>query len=272
MNIRARVKGVRLTTVLESVIPPHYRDLGFDTAGEGTVNVDWMGSPDDLTVAAVLAMSVPDKTGPGQLPLSGSVDAKYFQRGGKVQINRLEAHSPATVLNVTGLLGVYPLERPSNLDVHLITHNLGEFDHVLKALDLGIGGKPGISGVPVQLHGNATFDGSATGSLVDPAFQGHLTAAQFSTVFLPPAAVGAPAQPAHPSTASVALPASNSTGEAAPTVKPIVINWDRAGYHRQLLLQSHLDRSRHAHQGQNSDPCFGANRGASHQPPEAGFR
>jgi translocation and assembly module TamB len=243
MNIRARVKGVRLTTVLESVIPPHYRDLGFDTAGEGTVNVDWMGSPDDLTVAAVLAMSVPDKTGPGLLPLSGAVDAKYFQRGGKVQINRLDAHSPATVLNVTGLLGVYPLERPSNLEVHMITHNLGEFDHVLKALDLGIGGKPGISGVPVQLHGNATFDGSATGNLVDPAFQGHLTAAQFSTVFLPPATVGGPAQPAHPSTGPVALPASNSTGEAAPAGKPVIINWDEldtiASYSSSLISIDH---------------------------------
>jgi translocation and assembly module TamB len=248
MNIRARVKGVRLTTVLESVVPRHYRDLGFDTAGEGTVNVDWMGSPDDLTVAAVLAMSVPDKTGPGLLPLSGAVDAKYFQRGGKVQINRLEAHSPASVLNVTGLLGVYPVEEPSNLAVHMITHNLGEFDHVLKALDLGIGGKPGISGIPVQLHGNATFDGSATGSLVDPAFQGHLTAARFSTVFLLPAAMSEPSQPAHPSTGPVALPAANSTGEAAPAGKPMTINWDEldtiASYSSSLISIDHTTLSR----------------------------
>ncbi len=36
-----------------------YRELGFDTTGEGTVNIDWTGSPDELSVAAVLAMSVP---------------------------------------------------------------------------------------------------------------------------------------------------------------------------------------------------------------------
>ena len=84
MSIRARVSGVRLSTVLDSVVPPHYRDLGFDTAGEGNVSVDWTGSPDDLTVAAVLAMSAPDSPTPGLLPLSGSVDAKYFQRGGRV--------------------------------------------------------------------------------------------------------------------------------------------------------------------------------------------
>ena len=74
------------------------------------MSVDWTGSPDDLTVAAVLAMSVPDRPTPGLLPLSGTVDAKYFQRGGKVQINQLEAHSPATTLKVSGLLGVYPVD------------------------------------------------------------------------------------------------------------------------------------------------------------------
>jgi translocation and assembly module TamB len=192
MNIRARVRGVRLTTVLNSVLPIHYRDLGFDTAGDGNVSVDWTGGPDDLTVGAVLAMSVPATPSPGELPISGSVDARYFQRGGRVQISQFEAHSPSTTLNVTGLLGVYPVEEPSNLTVHLVNHNLGEFDDVLKVLDLGVGGKKGISGVPVQLHGDATFDGSATGSLVDPAFHGHLTANDFSTSLVLPATAGKP--------------------------------------------------------------------------------
>jgi translocation and assembly module TamB len=186
MTIRARVHGVRLSTVLESVMEKQYRDLGFDTTGEGAVNIDWTGSPDDLTVAAVLAMSPPGTNAPGELPLSGNVDAKYFQRGGRVQINQLVAHSPATNLNVTGSLGVYPLNEPSNLAVHLTNRNLGEFDDVLKVLDLGVNGKKGISGLPVQLHGEATFDGSGGGSLVDPAFQGHVTAAQFTTMFVIP--------------------------------------------------------------------------------------
>ena len=226
MSIRARVSGVRLSTVLASVVPPHYRDLGFDTAGEGNVSVDWTGSPDDLTVAAVLAMSAPDTPTPGLLPLSGSVDAKYFQRGGRVDINRLEAHSPATTLNVSGPLGVYPVERPSNLSVHLVTHNLGEFDHVLKALDLGINGKPGIGGLPVSLQGDATFDGSGTGSLVDPAFQGHLTASRFSTLVVLPASTSP--KPAEPSVGPVALPAANSsTPTGAPAAgNPTTIHWD----------------------------------------------
>jgi translocation and assembly module TamB len=224
MSVRARVRGVRLTTVLDSVIPIHWRDLGFDTAGDGIVNVDWTGGPDDLTVAAVLGMSVPDKALPGELSLSGAVDAKYFQRGGKVQINRLDAHSPATTLDVSGSLGVYPLTAPSNLAVHLVNHNLGEFDDVLKVLDLGVFGKKGISGLPVYVHGEATFDGTGSGSLVDPAFQGHLTANNFSTFF--------------------ALPAS--AGKKAPA--PLYISWDQldtmAGYSSSLISVDHATLSR----------------------------
>jgi translocation and assembly module TamB len=244
LNIRARVRGVRLTTVLESVVPPHYRNLGFDTAGEGNVSVDWTGSPDDLTVAAVLAMSVPDKPSPGLLPLSGTVDAKYFQRGGKVQINQLEAHSPATNLKVSGLLGVYPVERPSNLVIHLVNHNLGEFDHVLKALDLGVNGQPGIGGLPVQLHGDATFDGEGSGSLVDPAFKGHLNAKQFSTSFVLPALSSKAPQPSPPSTEPIALPAVDSISTGTPTS----IYWDEldtnASYSSSLISVDHATLTR----------------------------
>jgi translocation and assembly module TamB len=230
MSIRARVRGVRLTTVLESVVLRPYRNLGFDTAGEGAVNIDWTGSPDDLTVAAVLAMSVPQTSAPGLIPLSGTVDAKYFQRGGRVQIKQLEAHSPASILNVTGLLGVYPVDEPSNLSVHLTNHNLAEFDQVLKTLGLGVDGKKGISGLPVRLHGEAVFDGVATGSLVDPAFKGHLTAQEFSTEFVLPAMPGAgPPEPSRPSVGPAALPAAdNSTTQPGPAPStPTTVYWDK---------------------------------------------
>ncbi len=231
MGIHARVHGVRLSTVLLTVADPGYRDYGFDTLGEGPVNVDWTGSPDDLTVAAKLVMSAPQSVPAGQVPLSGTVDAKYFQRGGRVQINQLEAHSLATTLITSGSLGVYPLNEPSNLAVHLTTRNLVEFDRVLKVLDLGIGDKKGISGVPVRLHGEATFDGIGDGSLDDPAFHGHLIATRFATVFALPAAVvaGTP----KPSVGPVALPAADVA----------TLDWDHldatGGYSSSLISVDH---------------------------------
>jgi translocation and assembly module TamB len=244
MGIHARVHGVLLSTVLLTVADPGYRDYGFDTLGEGPVNIDWTGSADDLTVAAKLVMTAPESVPPGQVPLSGTVDAKYFQRGGRVQINQLEAHSVATTLSTTGYLGVYPLNEPSNLSVHLTTRNLVEFDRVLKVLDLGVGDKKGISGFPVRLHGEATFDGTGEGSLDDPAFHGHLTATKFATVFVLPAAVvaGTP----KPSVGPVALPAAGS--EPAATVA--TLDWDHldatGGYSSSLISVEHAVLTRGA--------------------------
>jgi translocation and assembly module TamB len=244
MGIHARVHGVRLSTVLLTVADPGYRDYGFDTLGEGPVNVDWTGSADDLTVAAKLVMTAPESVAPGQVPLSGTVDAKYFQRGGRVQINQLEAHSLATTLSTTGYLGVYPLNEPSKLSVHLTTRNLVEFDRVLKVLDLGIGDQKGISGFPVRLHGEATFDGTGDGSLDDPAFEGHLTATKFATVFVLPAAVvaGTP----KPSIGPVALPAADS----APAATVATLDWDHldatGGYSSSLISVEHAVLTRGA--------------------------
>jgi translocation and assembly module TamB len=244
MGIHARVHGVLLSTVLLTVADPGYRDYGFDTLGEGPVNVDWTGSADDLTVAAKLVMTAPESVVPGQVPLSGTVDAKYFQRGGRVQINQLEAHSLATTLSTTGSLGVYPLNEPSNLSVHLTTRNLVEFDRVLKVLDLGIGDKKGISGFPVRLHGEATFDGTGEGSLDDPAFHGHLTATKFATVFVLPAAVVADTP--KPSVGPVALPAADS----APETTVATLDWDHldatGGYSSSLISVEHAVLTRGA--------------------------
>ena len=185
MTIRAQINQIRLTTLLDSLADPGYRRYGFDTTGVGKVDIDWTGAADDLTIAALLTMNAPAKNPPGQLPLSGNVDAKYFQRTGRVEIRKLEAHSPATEMDVSGTLGVWPLNQPSRLDVHMVNHNLGEFDQSLKVLGLGVG-KLGISGLPVFIQGEATFDGVGDGSLDDPSFQGHLTATHFFTAFAVP--------------------------------------------------------------------------------------
>jgi translocation and assembly module TamB len=237
MNIRARVRGVLLSTVLYSVVERGYQDLGFDTLGEGPVNVDWTGDASDLTVAAKLVMTTPARTAPGELPISGSVDAKYFQRGGRVQINALEAHSPATTLNVSGSLGVYPLTEASNLTIHLVNDNLGEFDRVLKTLDLGIDGKKGIGGLPVQLHGNATFDGQGLGSIMDPAFKGHVTASQFSTHFAIPVKAGQP--PVSRNFAWDGLDATGSYSSSLIELDQAVVSRGKTVIHASGRLKAH---------------------------------
>ena len=181
VSIRARVRGMRLPTLLRVVAIRRYQNLGFDTAADGPVNVEWTGSGADLTVAANLRLSAPSSPAPGQLPLGGAVDAKYFERNGTVQINRLEAYTPSSRAKVGGALGVYPLTRPSALQVNFSTTNLAEFDHALIDLGLAANGKQGVAAIPLKLRGEAEFTGAVTGSLIDPDIQGHVTATNFST-------------------------------------------------------------------------------------------
>ena len=115
----------------------------------------------------------------------------------------------------------------------------------------------GFRGLPIQLHGDATFDGSGTGSLVDPAFKGHLTANQFSTFVLP--AFREPLQPASKPAAGTA-PAADS------------IYWDgldtNASYSSSLISVDHATLTR----GKTVIHASGSTGGASHQPAASGFR
>ena len=210
-SIRAKVQGVTLRTVLAIVAPPKFKDLGFDTSGAGALSVDWTGSAADLTAAAKMTLTSPTSLPPGELPLSGTVDAAYFNRNGTVQVRELQAQTPATHVQVTGGLGVYPSGRRSTLQVDLTTTNLGEFNGVLKALGPSGKGKKGMQTLPVALHGHAAFNGNVSGTLAAPDVKGHLSASNFDLLLQASAPVaGAPA----------------SLQAVSETAAPKTIHWD----------------------------------------------
>jgi translocation and assembly module TamB len=242
--IRANVHGVTLRTLMGLLTPPRYQDLGFDTAATGLAKVDWIGNADDLTAEASMKMAPSAPPVPGQVPLSGSLDAKYFNRNGSVQIAHLDAQTPGTQIHVEGALGVYPLSRQSVLTADLTTSNLGEFDRTLVALGLSANGQKGVKAIPVQLHGQAEFHGAVTGTISNPDVKGHLIATNFETDF--PAA----AQPT-PRT----LQASNPpAAQAGPVVTQTEIRktmrWDRleaqAEFNPQMLAVQQATLSRGA--------------------------
>ncbi len=209
-----------MPTLLRAVAIRRYQNLGVDTAADGPVYINWTGSGDDLTVAANLELTAPRFPAAGEVPLSGTVDAKYFQRNGTVQINHLEAYTPASRAHVTGMLGVYPLSRPSALEVKLSTGNLTEFDRALADLGLSANGKRGIAAIPVSLHGEAEFAGTVRGSLIDPDVKGHASASNFFTAFALPNVL-AP---------SASEPLKNvSSSSSSPAASPLIreIHWER---------------------------------------------
>jgi translocation and assembly module TamB len=178
-SIRAKIAGFSLQPVMAMVAPPHYEDLGFDTWVAGDTFVDWTGDASDLRGRANVTLTPSRQTPAGEVPLSGIVDATYFQSNGTVQVKQLQAHTPASRFDVSGGLGVYPLSRTSTLLVNVETTNLGEFDKALSTLGVAAQGKRGVQALPVRLDGQAQFHGTVSGTLSHPDAKGHLTASNF---------------------------------------------------------------------------------------------
>ena len=242
-TIRAQIRDITLSTLMQIVAPPRYRDLGFETAATGHVGVDWTGNANDLRVSANVALNAPATVTAGRVPLSGNVDATYFNRGGSVQLRQLVAQTPATHVQAQGSLGVYPLEGRSDIQADLTTTNLGEFDRTLTALGLSTTGqagtKTGVKAIPVELHGQAEFHGDVTGSLLSPDVKGHLTATNFDTVFANAASPTSNASASLHAVSAVAQSAVTPSLSTAAAPAQTDIHWDRldtlAEYSEQLI-------------------------------------
>jgi translocation and assembly module TamB len=183
-SIHVNIAGVTLDTLMAAVTPRQYHDLGFDTAATGTASVEWKGNADSLVAAAKVRLNpLHPQNEKGEVPVTGRVDAAYRQGSGTVDIDEVAVETPASQLNVAGILGVYPPKRRSTTRVELTTSNLGEFDKTLTALGLAANGKKGVQVIPAVLHGNAHFQGTFSGSLMTPEIQGHLQANDFNAVF-----------------------------------------------------------------------------------------
>jgi translocation and assembly module TamB len=175
--IRTRIAGFRLDRILDVVAPPQYRRFGFDTVAAGTADVDWTGDVSTLIGSVHVALAAPQTPAPGEVPVTGSVQARYIQRSGAVAVASLDVHTPASSIEASGSLGVYPDTRPMQLTASLATRDLAEFNPALETFGISAQGEP--SPIPARLDGEAQFHGEVIGSLASPDFHGHVQATDF---------------------------------------------------------------------------------------------
>ena len=178
-----KLANISLRTINEITEPRRYTDLGFDTAVNGPVHVEWGGNTNDLPKSVVvqadlrLAPQGVRRRGASQdIPVNGVVKANYRGLDELVTIQHLEAHTPASNINITGSLA---LERyVTDLNVQADLRDLSEFDSVLNATGYKANGKQGSAALPVALHGDAHFQGTVKGPVADLDVKGHLQANQ----------------------------------------------------------------------------------------------
>ena len=264
-TIRTHLYGIKLQTVFETIAAHKYANLGFDTQADGDATIAWTGSPADLTAQAKLALSPPHPPTPNEVPVNGVVDVGYAMRGGRLDARQVELHTPASFVGASGVASLSPATGPTTLKVDFTTRNLNEFDRALIAM--GVSSKPaqgkakkGVAAIPIQLHGQAGFHGTVSGSLTVPDVKGHLSATDFATVIETAAQVPPTPQPATPVSATPPHPPPPSQGtqqtvqwddleldaEYSPALASVSnLSLTRAGTAIHANAQLHASRGRH---------------------------
>ena len=200
-KVTAQFRNVTLDTVLDIVSQRPFQRLGIDARLNGPATAIWTkGDTRTLSVSSALSLSPSTIPIGGESPATGTIDGTYTQRDGAVDLRSLDVVLPASRLEARGHLGAYPISSPSAISVDFHSHDLGEFDTVLRDLGLRREGKAGTAALPGSVGGQAEFHGSWTGSLLDPHLAGSLNATNV-TVELP-------------------LKLGDTTG------KPLLVHWD----------------------------------------------
>jgi translocation and assembly module TamB len=180
-KVAANFNSVALDTVLDLVGKGPFQRLGLGTIFNGPAEAVWSrGDVNTLTIHAALSAHAPIQTPAGEVPANGVIDAVFTQRTGGVDINTLTFTMPSSHIEAHGHIGAFPLSSPTSLNVDGRSHNLSDFDAVLRDLGLHNEGKTGSAALPVALHGQGEFHILWTGSLVSPRLAGNLKATQVS--------------------------------------------------------------------------------------------
>jgi translocation and assembly module TamB len=181
--IVATIDRIPLRTIMDVTAPEDYGDLGFDTAVTGPVKVEWGGPGADVSKTVQVDGDLkfaPTGVARGRalsnIPVTGQTLAHYDGRTQSVNITRLAVQTPASALQVNGILGVNEGDPLTALQVNLQAHDLAEFDQLLQTLGFAANGKKGTAAIPVVLHGALVFNGSAKGAVRNLDVKGHVTA------------------------------------------------------------------------------------------------
>ena len=209
--LTVKVDRIPLRTILDVSAPLHYGDLGFDTSITGPLKVEWGGPAtsiaDSVLVDADLRLSptgVRRKGALSDIPVSGQLVGHYDGKTEVVQIKRMTADTPQSSLVASGILGVNVGDPLTDLNVDLSVRNLGEYDQLLRTLGLTGNGKKGAAAIPVALHGQAKFNGTARGAIAKLDVKGHLEATNLEVLL---GSIQAPTPPAPPANLLVAASA-----------------------------------------------------------------
>ncbi|MCI0349666.1 MAG: translocation/assembly module TamB domain-containing protein [Acidobacteriales bacterium] len=139
-------------------------------AASGEVSASWKGAIKRGSAEVNLSVVTPTQVAPDELPVTGQLEAVYSGAQEALNVKKLQVSTRGTELSVTGVLAP-----TSRLSVDFSTTNLNEFKPAMAAF--------GVSELPLELKGRATFRGNVSGKVKAPAVAGRLEVREFESLF-----------------------------------------------------------------------------------------
>ena len=139
----------------------------------GTVNVSWKRSFADSVADLALEITPPAQVAANQLPVSGNVRGRSNVRAERIDLTALTLGTSHVRLQATGSLG----STTAALKLNASADSLAELQPLLSAM--------GNAPLPIELSGQATFDGTLSGRLRSPQVAGHVEATNFTYIYTP---------------------------------------------------------------------------------------
>jgi len=133
-----------------------------------SAEIRWKESVQNAELSSSVSVTRPSHVSLGQLPITAATHFSYRVRSAALDIDDLNASTPATQLRASGTLS-----KDSGLRLSVASDNLGEWTSLISAAFP--------QGFPVTLAGNASFNGLVNGRVDSPILKGNLQLHNFGT-------------------------------------------------------------------------------------------
>jgi len=167
-HLRAALRGVSLAELKGLMASPSLKQVGLSGGGNATADATWGKTFDNLVARtdAMLNARVAPSNGAAGVPLTGSIHARYAAPAKQITLTQSYLRMPQTSLTLEGTVS----DR-SALQVRLQSQDLHELETVANIFQPPTAGQQ-----PLDLHGQASFNGSVRGSTSAPQIAGQLNA------------------------------------------------------------------------------------------------
>ena len=195
---RLQARGLSLNELLRTVSSRSLPLEKLNAVGSvaGSVNLEWRQSLANAVAGLALDIAAPAQPAANELPVNGSVRGRAALRSERIDLMALSLTTPHTQVTASGSLG----STSAMLQLKAHSNSLAELQPLLSQ---------GTSTLPVELDGEAGFDGTLRGRLRSPQIDGHVEAANFTYLYTPVAE-------APPQLAPAKRTVSRSTPPSAP--------------------------------------------------------